>query len=82
MAVTTAGKLAVARPRIERSERINGWLFVMPALGFTIWGPNVILQTIAEDDPYAPKVRTSNNPYAAEFHGRELMPLHEPEGVP
>jgi hypothetical protein len=56
--------------------------FVMPALGFTIWGLDVILQTVAVDDPYAPKIRASDNPYAAEFHGRELTPLHEPDGIP
>jgi lactose/L-arabinose transport system permease protein len=32
VAVTTAGKLAVARPRLERNLQINGWLFVAPAL--------------------------------------------------
>src|SRR6188768_2252465 len=32
VAVTTAGRLAVARPKIERSEQIKGWIFVGPAL--------------------------------------------------
>jgi hypothetical protein len=50
--------------------------FVMPALGYTIWGPDVILQTVDEHDPYADEVRASDNPYAAEFDGRTLVPLH------
>jgi len=70
-------------PRGSTVEVVGGPLthpldnfFVMPALGYTIWGPGVILQTVASDDPYADDVRTGDNPYAAEFDGRRLQPLH------
>jgi hypothetical protein len=49
--------------------------FVMPALARTIWGPNVRLQTFAEDDPYADAIRAGENRYAAEFDGDDLVPL-------
>ena len=48
----------------------------MPALGWTIWNPEVTLQTFAPDDPYAAKIRASTNPYAAEFQDGRLVPLH------
>ena len=47
----------------------------MPALGWTIWNPEVTLQTFAEDDPYAAKIRTSSNPFAAEFKNDILVPI-------
>lgn len=50
--------------------------YVMPALGYTIWGPDVGLQTIAPDDPYAESVRAGDNRYAAEFDGDLLVLLH------
>ncbi len=56
--------------------------YVMPALGYTIWGPDVGLQTIAADDPYAETVRGGANRYAAEFEGPRLVPLHEDQGGP
>lgn len=49
--------------------------FVMPALAQTIWGPETKLQTFADDDPYVDSIRTLENPYAAEFEGRHLVPL-------
>ena len=56
--------------------------YVMPALAYTIWGPDVGLQTIASDDPYAETVRVGDNRYAAEFEGSRLVPLHEEQGSP
>jgi lactose/L-arabinose transport system permease protein len=32
VAETTAGRLAVARPRLDRGEQIKGWIFIGPAL--------------------------------------------------
>jgi hypothetical protein len=52
--------------------------FVMPALGATIWGRGVRLQTIAEGDAYADAVRDGDNPFAAEFDGRDLRPITDP----
>jgi len=69
-------------PAGSRVEIIGGPLthpldnfYVMPALGYTIWSPDVRLQTFARDDPYATTLRISNNPYIAEFRGRTLIPL-------
>ena len=76
-------------PPGARVEIIGGRLthplddfFVMPALGWTIWNPQVTLQTFAEDDPYAAKIRANNNPYAAEFRGGRLVPLSPPRNTP
>ncbi len=52
--------------------------FVMPALGYTIWGPAVRLQTFAEDDPFAETVRTSENSFAAQFDDYRLVPISAP----
>jgi hypothetical protein len=49
--------------------------YVMPALGYTIWGSRVMLQTIAADDPYVDSVRKGANRYAAEFEGDSLVPV-------
>ncbi len=72
-------------PPGARVEVIGGRLthplddfFVMPALGWTIWSPEVTLQTFAEDDPYAVKIRANNNPYAAEFQHGTLVPWKNP----
>jgi hypothetical protein len=69
-------------PPGSRVEIIGGPLthpldnfFVMPAVGFTIWSPEVTLQTFAPDDPYVATLRASGNPYVAEFRGRTLVPL-------
>ncbi len=70
-------------PAGSRVEVIGGRLthpldnfYVMPALGRTIWNPEVTLQTFASNDPYAAKIRASSNPYAAEFQDNTLVPLH------
>ena len=72
-------------PPGARVEVIGGSLthpldnfFVMPALGWTIWNPGVTLQTFAEDDPYAAKLRASSSPYAAEFKNGTLVPVAAP----
>jgi hypothetical protein len=49
--------------------------YVMPALAFTMWGPETRLQTFAPDDPYAAQLRGRVHPYAAEFVGNELRPI-------
>jgi hypothetical protein len=49
--------------------------FVMPALAHTIWGPEVRLQTFAEDDPYVEAIRAGESPYAGEFRRDSLVPL-------
>ncbi len=69
-------------PPNSRVEVVGGPLvhpldnfFVLPALAATIWGPSVTLQTFAPDDPYVAKLRTSPNPYVAEYRDGELVPL-------
>jgi hypothetical protein len=69
-------------PPGSRVEVIGGRLvhpldnfFVMPSLGWTIWGPRVTLQTFAPDDPYVAKLRASQGPYVAEFRDDRLAPL-------
>ena len=71
-------------PPGARVEVIGGRLthpldnfFVMPALGWTIWNPEVTLQTFAEDDPYVARLRASSNPYAAEFKNGTLVPINK-----
>jgi 4-amino-4-deoxy-L-arabinose transferase-like glycosyltransferase len=49
--------------------------FVMPALAQTIWGPETKLQTFADSDPYADTIRGDDQPFAARFEGRDLVPL-------
>ena len=49
--------------------------FVMPALAVTIWGPARKLQTFTEGDPYSASIRRGDNPYAAQFEARDLIPL-------
>ena len=69
-------------PPNSRVEIVGGPLthpldnfFVMPALAATIWGPTVTLQTFATDDPYVAKLRTTANPYVAEYRDGHLVPL-------
>jgi hypothetical protein len=77
-----AERVFPAVPPGSRVEIIGGPLvhpidnfFVMPALGYTIWGPDVTLQTFAADDPYVERLLASENPFIAEFQGDELEPL-------
>jgi hypothetical protein len=69
-------------PPGERVEIVSGTLvrpldnfFVMPSLGWTIWGLQVTLQAFAPDDPYVAKLRASPGPYVAEFRDGRLVPL-------
>ena len=69
-------------PAGARVEVIGGPLvhpldnfFVMPALGRTMWGSDVMLQTFAADDPYAATVRTGANRYVAEYRDGHFVRL-------